>query len=326
MKNNVIIILITLSILSVYAYISWFPVPIEPPYKLVKTWGKKGSTDGLFNEPTGIALSVDKIFVSDARNARIQVFDLEGNYLFQFGNSPALSPSDKSTSVLKRPMNLTIANNELFVADLWLDHISVYSLDGKFRRNIGNAGDGPSGFNSPGGVAVNDRGELFVADFLNQRVQQLSKDGTFIRQWGQTGQVGIGAGQLNYPTDVAIGHNGLLYIADGYNDRVQVFGSNGEFLHKWGGPFASNIFGPFNGWFATVTGITVGPNNNIFVADFYNDRVQKFAPDGQFLNSFGIKSNGPTHTSIAVAVSINGDVYVTDYAHHQIQKWRQGSL
>ena len=85
-----------------------------------------------------------------------------------------------------------------------------------------------------------------------------------------------------------------------------------------------NIFGSFNGWFATVTGISVGPQGNIFVADFYNDRVQKFKLDGEFINTFGIPSKGPTHTAIAVAVASDGTVFVADYANHQIQKWRSG--
>jgi len=52
--------------------------------------------------------------------------------------------------------------------------------------------------------------------------------------------------------------------------------------------------------------------------------VQKFSPDGEFLNAFGIKSTGPTHTSIAVAEADDGSVFVADYANHQLQKWRSG--
>ena len=85
-----------------------------------------------------------------------------------------------------------------------------------------------------------------------------------------------------------------------------------------------NIFGPFNGLFATVTGIAIGPEGNVFVADFYNDRIQKFSSGGIFLNVFGIKSTGPTHTAIAVTVARDGSVFVADYANNQIQKWVQG--
>ncbi len=294
-------------------YFVWIPSAQESAYLLEKTWGEKGSMAGQFNEPTGIAVNANEVFVSDARNHRIQVFDFDGKALRQFG-----------TNELERPMNLSIANNELYVADYFADQIKVFSLHGDYRRSIGKVGMGPGEFTIPGGVAVASNGDLYVAGFIQQRVQQLRADGRFIRQWGVTGEAGTFGGKLRYPTDVAISKNGTLFIADGYNDRVLAIDSNGELLTKWGGPFAINIFGPFNGWFTTLTGISVGPSGNVFVADFYNDRVQKFTSDGQFLTAFGIKSNAPTHTTIAVAEADDGSVFVADYAHHQIQKWRPG--
>jgi len=280
-------------------YFVWMPSPQEAPYTLVKTWGEKGNAAGQFNEPTGITVSGNEVFVSDARNHRIQVFDLDGNALRQFG-----------AEQLERPMNLTIVKDELYVADYFADQIKIFSLQGDYRRSIGKLGTGQGELTIPGGVAVASNGDLYVAEFKNQRVQQLKADGSFVNQWGLT--------------DVALMKNGSLVIADGYNDRILTFDSDGKLLHKWGGPLAINIFGSFNGWFATITGVSVGPSGNVFVADFYNDRVQKFTSEGTFLNAFGIKSTGPTHTSIAAAEADDGSVFVADYVNHQIQKWRPG--
>ena len=44
-------------------------------------------------------------------------------------------------------------------------------------------------------------------------------------------------------------------------------------MGKWGAPFAANIWGPFRGWFVTVTGLTVDGAGNVFAADFYNNRM-----------------------------------------------------
>lgn len=306
-------LLITILLLIGVTYIVWIPTSQEPDYTLVKTWGEMGKSAGQFNEPTGIAISDGEVFVSDGRNHRIQVFDFEGNALRQFG-----------IDQLERPMNLTIVNNELYVADYFADQIKIFSLQGDYLRSIGKPGFGQGEFVIPGGVAVANNGDLYVAEFKTQRVQQLRADGSFVRQWGLTNEVGTFGGKLRYPTDVALGKDGTLFIADGYNDRVLAIGANGELLNKWGGPFAMNILGSFNGWFATITGISVGPSGNVFVADFYNDRVQKFSPTGEFLTAFGIKSTGSTYTSIAVAEADDGSVFVADYVNHQVQKWRPG--
>jgi DNA-binding beta-propeller fold protein YncE len=221
-------------------------------------------------------------------------------------------------------MNLAIAGNELYVADYWNDRIEVFGLDGSPHRSIGRAGKGSGEFGSPGGVAVSVEGDLYVADFYGQRVQHLTADGQFIEQWGNTGEIGVASGLFNYPTDVALGSDGSLYIADGYNDRIQVFGADGKFVRKWGGPFGMNIFGPFNGWFATVTSITLDTQGNLYVADFYNNRVQKFSVDGQFLTSLGQKGTGPGQFQYAIAVAVAGDgaVFIADFANNRIQKWQ----
>ena len=221
-------------------------------------------------------------------------------------------------------MNLSIANGELYVAEYWNNRIQVFGLDGTPRRIIGSAGSGPGQFNAPGGIAIAPNGDLFVADFYNQRIQQLRADGSFLRQWGTTGEAGIWAGEFNYPTDVVLGPGGVLLVADGYNDRVQRFAPDGGFLGKWGGPFGINIFGPFNGWFATVTSLAVDGKGTVFVADFYNHRIQRFTSDGAFLSAFGEKGTGPGQFSYVTAVAVAGDgtVFAADYGNNRIQKWR----
>lgn len=307
-----------LAILLVGAWLVFVPFPQEEGYEFVAAWGKKGSGPGEFHDPTGIIAHGDHVFVADARNARIQVFDFAGIYQFQFGTQ------GKQSGQLERPMNLTIANNELYVPDYWNDRIEIFMLEGTPIRTIGHTGSNPGEFKAPGGVAVTENGDVFVADFYNQRVQRLNADDSSHSQLGTTGQIGSSAGAFNYPTDVALGPDGTLYVADGYNDRIQRFSRDGQFLHKWGGPFAMNIFGPFNGWFATVTSIAVDKEGNVFVVDFYNDRIQKFTSDGTFLTAFGKEGTGPgeLHYPLAVTVADDGTVFVTDFGNNRVQKWQ----
>ncbi len=134
---------------------------------------------------------------------------------------------------------------------------------------------------------------------------------------------GLQAGFFNYPTDVALLADEQLIVADAYNDRIQVFSSDGSFIHKWGGPFAIDIRGGFKGWFKTATAVTVGPHGNIFVADFYNHRVQKFTPDGTFLVAIGSRGQGPGQLEYPTDVALDekGNLYVVDFGNNRIQKF-----
>ncbi|MEX2524238.1 MAG: NHL repeat-containing protein [Gammaproteobacteria bacterium] len=298
----------TLSILALLVLFVWAGGALnwsqEPPYELTRHWGEKGTGPGQFNDPTGIAVTADEVFIADARNSRIQVLDKKGNFLRAFG-----------TEVLGRPMNLAVADGKLYVPDYFKDVIHVFTPAGEYLRAIA----AQDGLNSPGGVAVYPDGSLLVADTYGQRIVQLAPDGELLAIWSGTG---IGAGEFSYPTDATIASDGGFYAADGYNDRVQQFGSDGEFIRKWGGPFAMNIFGPFKGWFTTTTSVAVGSDGAVYVADFYNDRIQKFTAKGSFLTAFGTPAQGAGHSEIAVAVDTDGTVWTVNFADNSIEKWR----
>lgn len=272
----------------------------QPPYKLTQHWGEKGNDPAQFNSPTGIAITADEVFIADARNNRIQVFDKQGTFKRTFGSK-----------VLGRPMNLAIADGKLYVPDYFKDLVHVFTLDGEYERTI----KAEDGLDSPGGLAVRGDGTLLIADTYGQRIVHLTPDGEVLESWG-------GAGEFNYPTDVATAADGGFYVADGYNDRVQQFGPEGEFIRKWGGPFGVNIFGPFKGWFTTATSIAVGADETVYVADFYNNRIQKFTADGSFLTAFGSYAQGPGHSEIAVAVDADGTVWTVNFAGNRVEAWR----
>ncbi len=85
------IILVALALVIAVGWLALVPSAKEPPYAFVTSWGEKGSAPGQFNDPTGIAVAGDDVFVSDSRNGRIQVFDRDGHFKRQFG-TPGKEP------------------------------------------------------------------------------------------------------------------------------------------------------------------------------------------------------------------------------------------
>ncbi len=121
----------------------------------------------------------------------------------------------------------TDSQHHVYVADEWLNRVSIFDKDGNFLRSWGAAGDGEGEFNSPWGIVVDAQGDVYVADHKNHRVQRFAADGTFVAAYGRYGS---GKGQLNRPTDVAVDPDGDVYVCDWVNNRVQVYAPDGQFL------------------------------------------------------------------------------------------------
>ncbi len=86
-------------------------------------------------------------------------------------------------------------------------------------------------FNMPAGIAVNDAGEIFIADgYANARVHKFTSEGKLIMSWGDPGS---GDGQFNLPHGVWIDSQGRVLVSDRENDRVQVFTQDGKFVSSW---------------------------------------------------------------------------------------------
>jgi DNA-binding beta-propeller fold protein YncE len=118
----------------------------------------------------------------------------------------------------------------------------------------GSPGSGNGQFNGPSGMDLDFKGNLYVVDTGNNRVQKLNAtDGKFTTAWGSSGS---GQGQFNSPIEAAVDEGrGHIYVTDGSNARIQAFNvTNGKFITAWGSS------GSGQGQFVAPTGIAVDPN------------------------------------------------------------------
>jgi sugar lactone lactonase YvrE len=294
------------------------PVTDGVSYTFVEQWGQRGDSPGEFREPVGIVISGDEIFVSDAGNNRIQVFDLDGGFLRTFASE------GDSLGQLSRPMHLGIRGDTLYVAEYVNDRVQLFTLQGRALSSIGSAGEGPVQFDAPTSATWDSAGRMYVADFYNQRIQVIGEDGNLIQQLGTTGQDGPDPGQFTYPTAVATYPTGGFVVADAYNHRIQSFAEDGTF--NWMLPQNENWADTTQGRFNVATSVAVGPDEAIFVADFYNHRIQVISKAGQLLDGFGTQGSAPGEFErpIDMAFDAAGNLYVVDFGNDRIQKFRAG--
>jgi sugar lactone lactonase YvrE len=192
--------------------------------------------EGLLNQPTGVGVDAQgNVYVADTQNHRIAVFDPQGGFVRAIGSQ---GPGEGQ---FYEPRGVAIdADGSIYVADTWNARIVKLSPDGAFVKAWGSGaedlGEGrratmtqgttqgnaanPLGFFGPRGIALDGKGNVYIADTGNKRIVVTDTEGNFKYQWGTAG---ADVGAFNEPTAVGVDAQGRVYVADTWNGRVQVF-------------------------------------------------------------------------------------------------------
>jgi len=187
------------------------------------------------------------------------------------------------------------------------------------RLTIGGYGAAQGLFIRPAGLAVDQEGNVFVADSGNHRVQKFDRDGLFL---AQVGGLGSGNGQFNEPWGVALDAQGNLYVADTWNHRIQKFNKDLQYVTQWGKP-TSDLTNPRPTDFWGPRDVTVDAQGNVWVADTGTSRVLKFDANGTYLATLGGPGSeaGKLSEPVGIEIAANGDIYVADAWNSRIQKF-----
>jgi sugar lactone lactonase YvrE len=304
--------------------------------------------------PEGVAVdSAGNFFIADYGNSRIRMVTSEGVISTVAGNGTKGFSGDNgpaASAQINGPMGVTIdAAGSLFIADYGNSRIRMVTPAGVIGTVAGNGTKGSSGDGGPAtsaqlmgptGVALDSAGNLFIADYGDNRIRMVTPGGVIstVAGNGTTGFSGDGgpatSAQLYHPEGVAVDSAGNLLIADSSNNRIRMVNSAGVIS-----TVAGNGYGGFGGDGTSATsaqlngptGVAVDSKGNLLIADYNNHRIRMVTSagvistvagngtkgyDGDEGSATSAQLNGP----IGVAVDSAGNLFIADYYNNRIRK------
>ena len=269
----------------------------------VLSFGKNGSSVGMFNCPWGVAVNTrDEIAVTDSWNHRVQIFNSDGKYLRSFGRE------GNKAGEFKHPKCIAFhKNGNIFVADHWNHRIQIFSGEGEYVGMFGGEGSSDSQLSDPWGLSADSDGNIIVADAGNKLIKIFSPDGKFLMKIG-------GQGLLTFPIH-CVQYDRYLIVSEHDEHCVKVFNYNGNFQYKFGKE------GGGDGEFRRPCCLSVNKLGHLMVCDSFNYRIQVFQRNGKFIGKFGREGSnlGEFNCPWSLAVLSNGRIVVSDSHNHRIQ-------
>jgi DNA-binding beta-propeller fold protein YncE len=135
--------------------------------KFITKFGKRGIEDGQFNFPTDIAVGLDgRLYIADAMNRRVQVFDADYKFLDKFGQEGL------KWGQFRKPKSLALDEYQnVYVVDSDFCNFQIFDQKKDLLLFLGEYGDGPGQFEVPQQIRIDSQNLIYVVDQMNQRIQ-----------------------------------------------------------------------------------------------------------------------------------------------------------
>lgn len=229
-------------------------------------FGEFGVMEGQFTEPSGVAVNAQNdIIVADTNNHRIQIFDKEGRFKFQFGEC------GKRDGQLLYPNRVAVVrtSGDIIVTERSPTHqIQIYNQYGQFVRKFG-----ANILQHPRGVTVDNKGRIIVVECKVMRVIIFDQNGNVLQKFGCSKH-------LEFPNGVVVNDKQEIFISDNRAHCVKVFNYEGTFLRQIGGEGITNY----------PIGVGINASGEILIADNHNNfNLTIFTQDGQLVSALESK-------------------------------------
>ncbi|CAK1589235.1 unnamed protein product [Parnassius mnemosyne] len=229
-------------------------------------FGEFGVMEGQFTEPSGVAVNAQNdIIVADTNNHRIQIFDKEGRFKFQFGEC------GKRDGQLLYPNRVAVVrtSGDIIVTERSPTHqIQIYNQYGQFVRKFG-----ANILQHPRGVTVDNKGRIVVVECKVMRVIIFDQVGNVLQKFGCSKH-------LEFPNGVVVNDKQEIFISDNRAHCVKVFNYEGIYLRQIGGEGVTNY----------PIGVGINASGEILIADNHNNfNLTIFTQDGQLVSALESK-------------------------------------
>ena len=177
--------------------------------ELIKCTGEKGKKEGEFDEPRGLTLYDNEVYVCDRNNHRIQIFDLHLNFVRSIGSH------GEGRGEFNQPFDVKFDTaGNMYVAEWGNGRVQVMDRSGQFIREFGEGK-----LKGPSGLHIADK-YVYVSDLSGDCIVVYETSGQFVTSFGRRGQ---NEGEFDYPYCITSCVDGYIHVCDMFNNRVQIF-------------------------------------------------------------------------------------------------------